>query len=146
MKATRPPSFGSPTLDLLLNAAGTIGVAVPLASATGIGLPRLIGAVAGALVIHLLYHKRCLARPPHVRSLQGFLWAPFGRIRHIVPDQAVLRAKRYQFARGQAYERMLFWAGWWNCRAFSGDSIEYFFFNRGSTRFAVAASDVLPSR
>jgi hypothetical protein len=145
MKA-KQPSFGSPWLDLLLNAAGIAAVGMSLAAVAGALSPRAVGALASALALQVLYHRRCLARPPHVRSLAGFLWAPFGRIRRIAPDQAVMRARRYHFHQGHAYERMLLWAGWWNCRAFSGDAVEYFFFERGSTRFAVAVADVLPQR
>lgn len=37
------------------------------------------------------------------------------------------------------------WAGWWNCRSLGGDSLEYFFVDRGSTRYALAASDTVPA-
>lgn len=146
MKPSRSPGASSPLLDLLLNSAGLTALAVPAAAATGTTWPDLFCVLGGTLALHLIYHLRCLRRPPHVRSLAGILWAPFGRIRHIVPGQTVMCGKRYFFHSYRADQRRLFWAGWWNCRAFCGDSVEYFFFDRGSTRYAVAAPDVLPHR
>jgi hypothetical protein len=93
---------------------------------------------------HLAHDARCRSRPPRVRSLAGFLWAPAGRLRRIPVDTPLLAAKRYHFSPSQAYAPMLVWVGWWNCRTFTGDpsSAEYFFVERGSTRYAIPARDL----
>jgi L-alanine-DL-glutamate epimerase-like enolase superfamily enzyme len=98
-----------------------------------------------AVAAHLAHAARCRSRAPRVRSLAGFLWAPAGRIRRIPAGTPLLAAKRYYFNPSQAYHPMLVWVGWWNCRTFTGDpaSAEYFFVERGSTRYAVPACDLV---
>ena len=103
-------------------------------------LSGLVLAVAG----HRALDARCGPRPPRVRSLAGFLWAPAGRVRRIPEGTPLLAAKRYHFNPSQAYHPMRVWVGWWNCRTFTGDpaSAEYFFVERGSTRYAIPARDL----
>lgn len=100
-----------------------------------------------AITAHLLHHAACLANPPRVRSIRGFLWAPFGRVRRIPQDMPLLAAKAYHFNPSIAYSPMLVWVGWWSCRTFTGDpaSDEYFFFYRRN-RYAVLATNLIPSR
>ena len=96
---------------------------------------------------YLLHHAACLSRPPRVRSLRGFLWAPFGRIRRVPEGMPLLAAKRYHYNPSVAYSTMVVWVGWWSCRTFTGDpaSAEYVFFDR-RTRYAVLASDLVPTQ
>lgn len=102
-----------------------------------------------ALALALAGHRALDARygPRRVRSLAGFLWAPAGRFRCIPEGTPLLAAKRYHFNPSQAYHPMRVWVGWWNCRTFTGDpaSPEYFFLERGSTRYAIPARDLVPA-
>ena len=104
---------------------------------------------AAGLALHLAHAARCRRRPPRVRSLAGFAWAPLGRLRHIPAATPLLAAKRYWFTESQAYEPMRVRVGWWNCRTFSGDTgpeeVEYVFFTRGSTRYALPARELVPA-
>lgn len=152
MIATSSSARLSPaTLDCLATLAGitcTWSVAGMLMAGRVTLHPALYVAFLGLGVgAYLLHHAACLSRPPRVRSLRGFLWAPFGRIRRIPKGMPVLAAKRYYYNPSEAWSPMVVWIGWWSCRTFTGDpaSAEYVFFDRRS-RYAVLASDLLPSR
>ena len=142
---------GPAALDRVLSLLG-IAAAWSLASLLTAGTwplhPALsLSAFVLAFGAHLAHDARCRSRPPRVRSPAGFLWAPAGRVRRIPVDTPLLAAKRYYFYPRQAYQPMLVWVGWWNCRTFTGDpaSAEYFFVQRGGTRYAIPAKDLVPA-
>ena len=146
MKATTltGPAAPARTWSLPATAAGTLAAALaawisPLHP--GLSLPAIALAAAG----HLALQSRCRSRPPRVRSLAGFLWAPLGRLRRVAADTPLLAAKRHYFIQRVAHRPMVVWVGWWNCRTFPGDpaAIEYFFVERGSTRYAIPAADLV---
>lgn len=152
MNLTAPRIASGPAaLDRALSLLG-ITAAWSLTSMLAAGIGRLHPAIylsvfVLAFTAHLAHDSRCRSRPPQVRSLAGFLWAPVGRIRRIPVDAPLLAAKRYYFNPSHAYEPMLVWVGWWNCRTFIGDpaSAEFFFIERGSTRYAITARDLVPA-
>lgn len=141
---------GPAALDRMASMLGITAawsLAVPLAAGVRPLHPALyLVALALALALHRALDARCGPRPPRVRSLAGFLWAPAGRFRRIPAGRPLLTAKRYHFSPSQAFHPMLVWAGWWNCRSFTGDptSAEYFFVERGGTRYAIRATDLVP--
>jgi hypothetical protein len=128
-------------LALWGSAAALLAAAVPGSAAP---CPWLI---AAGLALHLAHAARCRRRPPRVRSLAGFAWAPAGRLRRIPAGTPLLAAKRYWFTPSEAYEPMRVWIGWWSCGTFPGDpdQVEYVFFSRGSTRYALPARDLVPA-
>ena len=148
---TRTAGLTPATLDCLATLTGiaaTWSVAGLLMAGHVTMNPALYVVLLGvALTAHLLNHAACLAHPPRVRSFRGFLRAPFGRVRRIPEEMPLLAAKAYHFHPSMAYSPMLVWIGWWSCRTFTGDpaSDEYFFFYRRS-RYAVLATDLIPSR
>lgn len=103
--------------------------------------------LASILALHLAHAARCRRRPPRVRSLAGFAWAPLGRLRRVPAATPLLAAKRYWFTASEAYQPMLVWVGWWCCGTFPGDpeGVEYVFFTRGSTRYALPARELVPA-
>ena len=132
----------------LLGITAAWSLAVLLAAGVRPLHPALyLSALVLALAGHRALDARCGPRPPRVRSLAGFLWAPAGRLRRIPEGTPLLAAKRYHFNPSQAYHPMRVWVGWWNCRTFTGDpaSAEYFFLERGSTRYAIPARDLVPA-
>lgn len=152
MNVTAPRTAPSPAvLDLvtsLLGITAAWSLTAVLAACVWPLRPALyLWGMGAALAGHLAHHARCRVRPPRVRSLAGLLWAPVGRIRHVPAGTPLLAAKRYHFNPSQAYRPMLVWVGWWNCRTFTGDptSAEYFFLERGSTRYAIPARDLVPA-
>ena len=152
MNATAPRTAPDPAVldraTSLLGITAAWSLAAMLAACIRPLHPALYLAAFGlAVAAHLAHDARCRSRPPRVRSLAGFLWAPAGRIRRIPVDTPLLAAKRYHFNPSQAYDPMCVWVGWWNCRTFTGDpaSAEYFFVERGSTRYAILARDVVPA-
>ena len=142
---------GSAVLDRITSLLGITAawsLAVLLAAGVRPLHPALyLSALVLALAGHGALDARYGPRPPGVRSLAGFLWAPVGRFRRIPEGTPLLAAKRYHFNPSQAYHPMLVWVGWWNCRTFTGDpaSAEYFFVERGSTRYAIPARDLVPA-
>ncbi|MDB4949415.1 MAG: hypothetical protein JWM27_2064 [Gemmatimonadetes bacterium] len=106
--------------------------------------PRfVIGALAVAIATLWIEPAVASRGLPPLRSLRGFLWAPAGRIIVIPPGTTVFSGKKYYFRPGTATDEIRVWAGWWNCRTFSGDDTEYVFFERGCSRKAVATAAVL---
>lgn len=142
---------GSAALDRITSLLGITAawsLAVLLAAGVRPLHPALyLSALFLALAGYRTLDARYGPRPPRVRSLAGFLWAPAGRFRRVPEGMPLLAAKRYHFNPSQAYHPMLVWVGWWNCRTFTGDpaSAEYFFVERGSTRYAIPASDLVPA-
>jgi hypothetical protein len=152
MTATSQTARLSPaTIDCLATLAGitsTWSVAgVLMAGRVRLHPALYVAVLALGVGAYLLHHAACLSRPPRVRSLRGFLWAPFGRLRRIPEGMPLLAAKRYHYNPSEACSPMVVWAGWWSCRTFTGDpaSAEYVFFDR-RTRYAVLASDLLPTQ
>lgn len=148
---TQPVPARPGTLDRSVTLVGiTLAVSLAAIAAARVAAPHLAFYLAAMIVAwgtHALHDLRCRARPPRVRSLAGFLWAPFGRFRRVPEGTPLLSAKRYYFHPSSAHRPMLVWLGWWNCKTFPGDpaSAEYFFFDRGG-RYALPAADVLPTR
>ena len=140
-------TLGAVPTDLLWNLLG-ITATLPITGGLppdrlelSLGVRVLITALAWAYAAHA---AACRSRPPRVRSIRGFFWAPFGRIRRIPEGMPLLAAKRYHYNSSIAYSPMRAWVGWWNCKTFSGDhgGEEYFFIDR-RTRYAIPASALL---
>ncbi|MBB4635882.1 hypothetical protein [Longimicrobium terrae] len=156
MKPTPPrpsASLGAlGALDVPLSLLGIAGMwTLAGVMAAGFGLPDPVLNIAGLGTAGLAWcrhHARCRRRPPPVRSLAGFLWAPLGRVRRVEAGTPILGGKRYCFQPTTVSEPLIVWAGWWNGGRFAGaaQTDDYFFVQRRSRLAIPAAWIVTPAR
>jgi hypothetical protein len=134
-------------ITLVLSSIAALGATYAALLFVGTGVwsrpPFAIGTLAVAIATLWMEPAFASRRLPPLRSLRGFLWAPAGRIIVVPAGTPMFSGKKYYFRPRVATDEMRVWAGWWNCRTFSGDDAEYVFFERGGSRMAVATGAVL---